>query len=40
MVLLVLPIQCSILASRLGFYENSPGLDDGMDRIIRWTGVG
>ena len=27
------------LANGLGFYENSPGLDDGKDRIIRWTGA-
>ena len=27
------------LAERLGFLENSPGLDDGPDRIIRWTGT-
>ena len=27
------------LAERLGFTENSPGLDDGLDRVIRWTGT-
>ena len=27
------------LAESLGFSENSPGLDDGPDRIIRWTGT-
>ena len=26
------------LANRLGFTENSPGLNDGPDKIIRWTG--
>ena len=26
-------------ANKLGFYENSPGLDDGPDKIIRWTGT-
>ena len=26
------------LANRLGFFENSPGLNDGPDKIIRWTG--
>ena len=26
-------------ANELGFYENSPGLDDGPDRICRWTGT-
>ncbi len=26
------------LAYRLGFTQNSPGLNDGQDRIIRWTG--
>ncbi len=26
-------------ANELGIYENSPGLDDGPDRIIRWTGT-
>lgn len=27
------------LAEGLGFSENSPGLDEGPDRIIRWTGT-
>ena len=27
------------LATELGFSENSPGLDDGPDRVIRWTGT-
>jgi CDP-6-deoxy-D-xylo-4-hexulose-3-dehydrase len=27
------------LAERLGFTENSPGLDEGPDRVIRWTGT-
>jgi CDP-4-dehydro-6-deoxyglucose reductase, E1 len=27
------------LAESLGFTENSPGLDDGSDRVIRWTGT-
>lgn len=27
------------LAESLGFHDNSPGLDDGPDRIIRWTGT-
>lgn len=27
------------LAESLGFSQNSPGLDDGPDRIIRWTGT-
>lgn len=27
------------LAESLGFSENSPGLDDGADRVIRWTGT-
>lgn len=27
------------LAESLGFYENSPGLDEGPDRVIRWTGT-
>ena len=27
------------LAESLGFNENSPGLDDGPDRVIRWTGT-
>ena len=22
-----------------GFYDNSPGLDEGPDRIVRWTGT-
>lgn len=26
-------------AERLGIYNNSPGLDDGEERIIRWTGT-
>jgi CDP-6-deoxy-D-xylo-4-hexulose-3-dehydrase len=26
------------LAESLGFRENSPGLDEGPDRVIRWTG--
>ena len=26
-------------AERLGFSENSPGLDEGPDRVIRWTGT-
>jgi CDP-4-dehydro-6-deoxyglucose reductase, E1 len=28
-----------VLAESLGFTENSPGLDDGPDRVIRWTGT-
>ncbi|QNG27887.1 lipopolysaccharide biosynthesis protein RfbH [Synechococcus sp. HK01-R] len=28
-----------ILAESFGFNENSPGLDDGPDRVIRWTGT-
>lgn len=27
------------LAARLGFEENSPGLDDGPNRVVRWTGT-
>jgi CDP-6-deoxy-D-xylo-4-hexulose-3-dehydrase len=27
------------LAESLGFKENSPGLDEGPDRVIRWTGT-
>lgn len=27
------------LAERLGFSQNSPGLDEGPDRIVRWTGT-
>jgi CDP-6-deoxy-D-xylo-4-hexulose-3-dehydrase len=27
------------LAESLGFSENSPGLDEGPDRIVRWTGT-
>jgi|694.fasta_scaffold42216_5 CDP-6-deoxy-D-xylo-4-hexulose-3-dehydrase len=27
------------MAERLGFSENSPGLDEGPDRVIRWTGT-
>lgn len=27
------------LAEKLGFSVNSPGLDDGPDRVIRWTGT-
>jgi CDP-6-deoxy-D-xylo-4-hexulose-3-dehydrase len=27
------------LAESLGFYESSPGLDEGADRVIRWTGT-
>ena len=27
------------LAESLGFSENSPGLDEGSDRVIRWTGT-
>ena len=26
-------------ANQLGFYKNSPGLDDGPDKVIRWTGT-
>jgi len=28
-----------VLAESLGFNENSPGLDDGPDRVVRWTGT-
>ena len=27
------------LAESLGFSENSPGLDEGADRVVRWTGT-
>lgn len=27
------------LAERLGFSQNSPGLDEGPDRVVRWTGT-
>jgi len=27
------------LAESLGFSENSPGLDEGPDRVVRWTGT-
>ena len=27
------------LAESLGFTENSPGLDEGADRVVRWTGT-
>ena len=27
------------LAASLGFTENSPGLDEGPDRVVRWTGT-
>ncbi len=27
------------LAEGLGFTENSPGLDEGADRVVRWTGT-
>ena len=27
------------IANRLGFFENSPGLNDGDENIIRWTGT-
>ena len=27
------------LAESLGFTENSPGLDEGSDRVVRWTGT-
>ena len=27
------------LAESLGFRENSPGLDEGPDRVVRWTGT-
>ena len=26
-------------ANKLGFFENSPGLDEGPDNIVRWTGT-
>ena len=26
------------LAEALGFSDNSPGLDEGPDRVVRWTG--
>jgi CDP-4-dehydro-6-deoxyglucose reductase, E1 len=29
----------SELAESLGFTDNSPGLDDGPDRVIRWAGT-
>jgi CDP-6-deoxy-D-xylo-4-hexulose-3-dehydrase len=28
-----------VLAESLGFSENSPGLDEGPDRVVRWTGT-
>jgi CDP-6-deoxy-D-xylo-4-hexulose-3-dehydrase len=28
-----------LLAESLGFRENSPGLDEGPDRVVRWTGT-
>ena len=28
-----------VLAEGLGFSENSPGLDDGPERVVRWTGT-
>ena len=28
-----------VLAESLGFTENSPGLDEGPDRVVRWTGT-
>ena len=28
-----------LLAESLGFTENSPGLDEGPDRVVRWTGT-
>ena len=28
-----------VLAESLGFRENSPGLDEGPDRVVRWTGT-
>lgn len=31
-----MPIE---LANSLGIYSNSPGLDEGDDRIVRWTGT-
>jgi len=27
------------LAESLGFTQNSPGLDEGLDRVVRWTGT-
>lgn len=27
------------LAEGLGFFKNSPGLDEGPDRVVRWTGT-
>ena len=27
------------MAESLGFSENSPGLDEGADRVVRWTGT-
>ena len=33
-------IQCRKLAESLGINENSPGLDEGPERIARWTGLG
>ena len=27
------------LAESLGFFDNSPGLDEGPDRVVRWTGT-
>ncbi len=27
------------IANELGYFENSPGLDDGVNNIIRWTGT-
>jgi CDP-6-deoxy-D-xylo-4-hexulose-3-dehydrase len=27
------------LAESLGFHENSPGLDEGPERVVRWTGT-
>lgn len=28
-----------VFAENLGFTENSPGLDEGSDRVVRWTGT-
>jgi CDP-6-deoxy-D-xylo-4-hexulose-3-dehydrase len=28
-----------VLAESLGFSDNSPGLDEGPDRVVRWTGT-
>lgn len=28
-----------VLAESLGFFANSPGLDEGPDRVVRWTGT-